>query len=46
MGQPNERTIECEKCGVFNLDNAIILTDNCYCLSCFAKSSDLQNKLR
>ena len=46
MGQPNERTIECIRCGVFNLDNAIIMNDDVYCLRCFAESSDLQNRLK
>ena len=46
MGQPSERTIECIQCGVFNLDNAIIMNHDVYCLRCFAESSDLQNRLK
>ncbi|KKN77166.1 hypothetical protein LCGC14_0363630 [marine sediment metagenome] len=46
MGQPNERIIKCVRCGVFNLDSAIIMNDYVYCLRCFAESSDLQNRLK
>ncbi len=45
MGLPNETSIQCIKCNVFNLENAVILNGDVYCLSCFKKSSDLKIRL-
>ena len=48
MALPTEQSIFCEKCGCYNLQSTscVILNGEVYCLSCFSKSSDLQNLLK
>lgn len=45
MSIPNETSIVCNKCGVFNISTAIILNGKTYCLRCFAKNSDAREGL-
>lgn len=34
MGLPDETSWECERCGVFNIENGIIKDGKMYCDSC------------
>jgi hypothetical protein len=47
MGIPDFNSIQCIKCGLYNLqtNTCIIFEGDAYCISCFAKSNDLQNRL-
>ena len=45
MGAINEHLIDCELCGVYNCDCGVMLNGTSYCMTCFAKSSDAQNRL-
>jgi hypothetical protein len=44
---PDENTIICTQCGIFNITYGILINNNMYCLKCYCKKCIAEkNKLK